>query len=77
MTKKWTATITRDITRHISLGALQVTGLCSGEVRDIAPPTVHAMPLKAGTVAMFPTKSRRDAYIAAINSEHEGAAVIS
>lgn len=73
---KYHARITRDIVREISMGALVVTGLSSGITSEIAPPRVHRMETKAGTVSCFPTKSRRDAYIAAINADHPDAAVV-
>jgi hypothetical protein len=72
---KWYAKATRDFTRTISLGTLQVTSLQSGETRDIAPPRVHHIECKAGTVSMHRTKKERDAHIAAVNAENPGAMV--
>jgi hypothetical protein len=71
---KYYAQITRDIVRHISMGPLVVAGMRGGKEQEIAPPKVHEMPAEAGTVSVHKTKRDRDAYIAAINAEHPGAA---
>lgn len=70
---KYHAQITRDIVRHISMGAMVVTGAC-GFREEVAPPRVHVMPSKAGTVSVHRTKRDRDLYIRHINAEHPGAA---
>src|ERR1700730_13662468 len=68
------ARITRDIVREINLGPLVVTGLANGATREIAPSTVHRMPLAADSVSVFATKRARDAYVVAINAENPNAA---
>ena len=75
MQTKFYAKATRDFTREIRLGALVITGLQTGSEREIAPPRVHILQSKAGTVTVHPTKRERDAYIAAINTDHPGAVV--
>ena len=75
MKTKYYAKATRDFTREIRMGALVITGLQSGSEREIAPPNVHVLQSRAGDTTVHRTKRERDAYIAAINTDHPGAVV--
>jgi len=76
---KFYSTITRDIIRELRMGPLVVAplGVTGFGEREIAPAHVHRLPMKSGTVGVFPTKAKRDAFVAAINADHPGAAIAS
>jgi hypothetical protein len=77
MRGKYHSRITRDIVVTITMGALVITDLRAGTPteREIAPPRSMEIEYKAGKVSVHRTKRERDAYIAAINADHPGAAV--
>jgi hypothetical protein len=75
MAKKYCAKITRDIVRTIRLRPLVITGLVTGNEREIAPASVHELPTAAGTVFQMSTKKSRDEFMTAINAEFPGAAI--
>ena len=72
---KFYSEITRDIVREIRMGALIAVSPRTGAESVIAPPVIHLLPSKAGTVTVHGSKGKRDAYVAAINSENPGAAI--
>ena len=72
---KFYAKATRDFVREIALGPLVVVGMQSGKEREVAPPRVHRLEIKGGSVSVHRTRRDRDAYIAACNADAPGAVI--
>lgn len=74
MAKKWYAHINYDFDMVIRMGPLTVTGMQSGQEREIAPSHVQLLPQKAGTQFVFRTKASMKEFCDSVNADHPGAA---
>ena len=69
---KYRTIATRDFTRSITMGPLQIITLGSSEATTLDGPRTIELPTRKGDVAVFRTKSHMASFLAAVNAEHPG-----
>ena len=69
---KYKTIATRDFTRTITMGPLQVVTLGSSKATTLDGPRTIELPTRKGDVAVFRTKSHMVSFLSAVNAEHPG-----
>lgn len=75
MGKRFYTKATRDFSRIVRLGPLTTVTLGTGQINEIAPARDAVFHTKAGEVQTFTSAKKRDAYIAAIETQNPGAVI--